>query len=70
MEKRSKNSVKRTGWLEGHKMPSVKAVLKKAEEAAASVFEDQEYLTTYGSTGNGDPWGEEGRRQLFRTATH
>ena len=39
-------------------MVNIAAVLEEAQEEAASVFEEKEYLTTFGSTGDGDPWDE------------
>jgi hypothetical protein len=42
-------------------MPSaaIKAALGEANEAAISVFEEKEYLTKFGSTGDEDPWDED-----------
>jgi hypothetical protein len=39
-------------------MSSVVALLAEASEAAASAFEDRDYLTKFGSVGEADPWDD------------
>ena len=39
-------------------MPSIKEVIAAAQLNAESVFEEREYLTTFGSTGEKDPWDD------------
>lgn len=37
---------------------SVHDILARANEAAAAVFEERDYITTYGAASQKDPWGE------------
>lgn len=40
-------------------MPSLAAVLAAANEAAASAFQERDYVTDYGSASGKDPWDDE-----------
>jgi len=37
---------------------SIAAILEEGQQVAASLFDEKEYVTKFGSTGDEDPWDE------------